>query len=80
VEYTQIESYDYPGAEEDESDSSGGGSGGGGSESSFGPNEENDKDCDDFDTHREAQQFYESTDIKNGLDRDGDGRACESLP
>ena len=43
-----------------------------------------DRDCTDFTTQREAQRFYES---KGGpykdphrLDRDGDGRACETLP
>ena len=44
---------------------------------------EPDKDCNDFRTQREAQSFFE----KNGgplndphnLDRDGDGRVCESL-
>jgi len=42
-----------------------------------------DLDCDDFDTWREAQEFFEdeggpSEDYHN-LDRDGDGIACESL-
>ena len=44
----------------------------------------NDKNCPDFATHAQAQKFYED----NGgpakdpyhLDRDRDGRACETLP
>lgn len=45
---------------------------------------EPDKDCSDFRTQREAQLFFErngepSSDPHN-LDRDGDGRVCESLP
>ena len=45
---------------------------------------EEDKDCKDFRTQREAQLFFEanggpSSDPHN-LDRDGDGRVCESLP
>jgi hypothetical protein len=41
-----------------------------------------DRDCSDFGTQREAQEFYE----RNGpgdphrLDRDNDGIACETLP
>ena len=43
-----------------------------------------DRDCSDFSTQRDAQDFFESeggpaTDYHN-LDSDGDGRACESLP
>jgi len=41
-----------------------------------------DKDCTDFVTHAKAQAFFESegpSDL-HGLDRDGDGVACESLP
>lgn len=43
-----------------------------------------DKDCSDFSTQAEAQEFFESeggpeTDYYN-LDRNGDGIACESLP
>ena len=43
-----------------------------------------DRDCSDFDTWDEAQAFYEAeggpeTD-RHGLDQDGDGVACESLP
>lgn len=50
-------------------------------ERSFG--EYGDYDCGDFDTWREAQEFFEdeggpSEDYHN-LDRDGDGIACESL-
>lgn len=42
-----------------------------------------DRDCTDFSTQEEAQDFFESeggprTDYHN-LDRDGDGIACESL-
>lgn len=45
---------------------------------------EEDKDCKDFRTQREAQSFFEanggpSSDPHN-LDRDGDGRVCETLP
>lgn len=59
----------------------GGGSGpGGGSKDSGGP----DRDCPDFATQKQAQQFF----LKNGgpgkdphrLDRDKDGIACETLP
>jgi len=41
-----------------------------------------DKDCSDFATHREAQEFFESADSgdPHGLDRDDDGIACETLP
>jgi len=38
-----------------------------------------DMDCDDFDTQAEAQEFHE-THSGHGLDGDGDGIACESLP
>lgn len=46
--------------------------------------ESGDRDCNDFDTHEEAQRFFDSEggpefDYHN-LDRDGDGVACESLP
>ena len=45
---------------------------------------EPDRNCSDFDTWKEAQAFYEAaggpdTD-RHGLDRDGNGTACESLP
>ena len=43
-----------------------------------------DRDCGDFSTHREAQRFFISeggpSNDYHGLDRDGDGVACESLP
>jgi len=41
-----------------------------------------DRDCSDFGTHRQAQAFYESEGPgdPHGLDRDGDGDACETLP
>lgn len=41
-----------------------------------------DKDCSDFSTHAEAQSFFESQGPgdPHGLDRDGDGEACETLP
>ena len=43
-----------------------------------------DRNCSDFDTWREAQDFFESEggpeSDPHGLDRDGDGIACESLP
>ena len=46
----------------------------------FGP----DRDCSDFDTHAEAQRFFEAAGgperDPHRLDADGDGRACESLP
>ena len=46
--------------------------------------EDDDRNCSDFDTWREAQDFYESeggpASDPHGLDRDGDGIACESLP
>ena len=36
----------------------------------------------DFSTHDEAQEFFESAGSgdPHGLDRDGDGLACETLP
>lgn len=43
-----------------------------------------DKDCGDFKTHREAQDFFISAGgpgkDPHKLDRDGDGVACETLP
>ena len=44
-----------------------------------------DLDCSDFDFQFEAQAFFEKEggllgDDYHGLDRDGDGVACESLP
>lgn len=37
--------------------------------------------CDDFDTQPEAQAHYEAdTSDPDGLDREGDGIACEGLP
>jgi len=41
-----------------------------------------DYDCTDFSTHREAQKFFEASGAgdPNGLDRDSDGSACETLP
>ena len=43
-----------------------------------------DRNCADFDTWREAQDFFESQGgpgvDPHGLDRNGDGTACESLP
>jgi len=41
-----------------------------------------DRDCDDFDTQPEAQRFFErhQPGDPHGLDGDGDGEACESLP
>ena len=38
-----------------------------------------DMDCNDFETQTEAQEFHE-THSGHGLDGDGDGIACESLP
>jgi micrococcal nuclease len=42
-----------------------------------------DVDCSFFDTHEEAQQFFENhnpNEDPHRLDGDGDGQACESLP
>lgn len=42
-----------------------------------------DLDCSDFDTHDEAQQFFENhnpSEDPHRLDGNGDGEACESLP
>jgi hypothetical protein len=45
-----------------------------------------DRDCSDFDTQPEAQRFFErhrsdsSGGDPHGLDGNGDGEACESLP
>lgn len=41
-----------------------------------------DYDCSDFDTHAEAQRFFERAGPgdPHRLDRDGDGVACETLP
>ena len=47
------------------------------------PTGEADKDCKDFKTQREAQAFFEANDPSNdphGLDRDEDGKVCETLP
>ena len=45
---------------------------------------EEDKDCKDFRTQREAQLFFEAnggpSNDPHNLDRDGDGKVCESLP
>ena len=62
------------------------------SESSDGPGETavEDRDCSDFDTQPEAQRFFEanrsdssqgdSRGDPHGLDGNGDGQACKSLP
>lgn len=44
--------------------------------------ETGDMDCTDFSTHSEAQDFFDSegSGDPHGLDRDGDGIACETLP
>jgi len=41
-----------------------------------------DRDCGDFSTQAEAQRFMDShgPGDPHGLDRDGDGEACETLP
>ncbi len=41
-----------------------------------------DRDCSDFSTQRAAQAFFnsEGPGDPHGLDRDGDGRVCETLP
>lgn len=47
------------------------------------PGPGDDVNCSDFDTQAEAQAFFEAHDPANdpyGLDADGDGVACESLP
>jgi hypothetical protein len=48
------------------------------------PATEADRDCSDFDTQAEAQAFFEEQGgperDPHGLDRDGDGMVCESLP
>ena len=42
---------------------------------------EDDLNCSDFDTQEEAQaELDRDPSDPNGLDRDGDGRACDSLP
>ncbi|MCD4793797.1 MAG: excalibur calcium-binding domain-containing protein [Bacteroidales bacterium] len=39
------------------------------------------KTCKDFDTQEEAQKAFDSDkECYKNLDRDGDGKACESLP
>jgi len=47
------------------------------------PNGEKDRDCGDFRTQREAQEFFEENGgpakDPHSLDRDKDGRVCESL-
>ena len=49
-----------------------------------GDSEEPDRDCSDFDTWSDAQDFYEAEggpdSDPHGLDSNGDGIACESLP
>ena len=47
--------------------------------------EENVYNCGDFDTQSEAQEVYDTCHTsenidRHGLDRDGDGVACQSLP
>ncbi|MCA9366052.1 excalibur calcium-binding domain-containing protein [Candidatus Kaiserbacteria bacterium] len=47
--------------------------------------EENVYNCDDFSTQSEAQEVYDTCHTadnpdRHGLDRDGDGVACQSLP
>lgn len=41
-----------------------------------------DYDCSDFSTQEEAQEYHDEYDPDDysGLDRDGDGVACETLP
>ncbi len=45
-----------------------------------------DRDCNDFRTQREAQRFFRRARRRtgqrdaHGLDSDGDGKACETLP
>ncbi|MBP6924051.1 MAG: excalibur calcium-binding domain-containing protein [Candidatus Pacebacteria bacterium] len=47
--------------------------------------EENVYNCGDFSTQKEAQEVYDTCHTsenpdRHGLDRDGDGIACQSLP
>lgn len=44
--------------------------------------EANDKDCNDFDTQRDAQAFFERRQPgdPHNLDDNGDAEACETLP
>lgn len=55
----------------------------GGLAPSVGDPSSSDRDCSDFATHEEAQQFYEQQggpgQDPHGLDADGDGVACEGL-
>lgn len=46
------------------------------------PSSTGDRDCSDFATHDEAQAYFDDAGAgdPNGLDRDGDGVACETLP
>jgi len=46
------------------------------------PPSEEDRDCSDFSSQAEAQAFFESAGPgdPHGLDSDGDGEVCESLP
>lgn len=39
-----------------------------------------DYDCDDFSSQAAAQDVYEDSNGEHGLDGDGDGVACETLP
>lgn len=42
-----------------------------------------DRDCSDFKNRAEAQSFFKKHNPRedpHGLDADGDGKACESLP
>ncbi|WP_415381650.1 excalibur calcium-binding domain-containing protein [Halosimplex sp. TS25] len=39
-----------------------------------------DYDCDDFSSQRAAQEVHEESNGAHGLDGDGDGVACETLP
>ena len=50
-----------------------------------GPASAADKNCPDFSTQQQAQQYFDShggspSNDVDGLDRDHDGKACESLP
>ncbi len=36
--------------------------------------------CGDFDSHAQAQAYFDKAGDVDGLDRDGDGQACETLP
>lgn len=70
---------DVDDADGDDVDDADGGDGGDGTETDGSP-AAGDYTCDDFDAHDEAQTAHEESGGAHGLDGDGDGVACESLP